>query len=67
MNQTNLTAQEQAVLNVVQKEHLTSFQILEKVENVSMILSLYNIIDKLNNKGVLKTYTKQNMKYHYAS
>lgn len=67
MIQSNLTAIEQSVLKVVQEEHLTSFEILKKVENVSLILSLYNILDKLNSKGVLKSYMKQNRKYHYAA
>lgn len=67
MLQSDLTAVEQSVLNAVQKEHLTSFEILKKVENVSLILSLYNILDKLNSKGVLKSYIKQNRKYHYAA
>lgn len=66
MLKTNLSAQEQSVLNAVQEEHLTSFEILNKVENVSMILSLYNIIDELSSKGVLKSYMKQDVKYHYA-
>ncbi|WP_397446513.1 hypothetical protein [Polaribacter sp. R77954] len=67
MNDSNLTAIEQSVLNAVQNEHLTSFEILKKVENVSLILSLYNILDKLSSKGVLKSYVKQNRKYHYAA
>ncbi len=67
MLKSNLSAQEQSVLNAVQSEQLTSFEILKKVENVSMILSLYNIIDKLNSKGVLKSYMKQDQKYHYAA
>lgn len=67
MLQSNLTATEQSVLNLVQKEHLTSFEILNKIENVSLILSLYNILDKLYSKGMLKSYMKQNRKYHYAA
>ncbi|MBU3012064.1 hypothetical protein KO506_11670 [Polaribacter vadi] len=67
MSHLNLTATEQSVLNAVQEEHLTSFEILKKVENVSLILSLYNILDRLNSKGVLKSYMKQNRKYHYAA
>lgn len=67
MNHSNLTAIEQSVLRAVQEEHLTSFEILKKVENVSLILSLYNILDKLNSKGMLKSYIKQNRKYHYAA
>lgn len=67
MLHTNLTAQEQSVLSVVQNEHLTSYQILNKVENVSMILSLYNILDELNQKGIVKSYIKLDAKYHYAA
>ncbi|APZ47006.1 hypothetical protein BW723_12245 [Polaribacter reichenbachii] len=67
MLKSDLTATEQSVLNAVREEHLTSFEILKKVENVSLILSLYNILDKLNSKGVLKSYMKQNRKYHYAA
>jgi Fe2+ or Zn2+ uptake regulation protein len=64
---TNLTATEQSVLSTVQAEHLTSFEILKKVDNISLILSLYNILDNLKSKGVLKSYVKQNRKYHYAA
>lgn len=67
MLQSNLTATEQSVLNLVQQQHLTSFEILKKVDNISLILSLYNILDKLNSKGMLKSYMKQNRKYHYAA
>tara|TARA_R110001606_G_scaffold73214_1_gene168690 strand:+ start:199 stop:402 length:204 start_codon:yes stop_codon:yes gene_type:complete len=67
MIQTTLSAEEQSVLNAVKTEHLTSFEILNKVDCVSMILSLYNIIDKLSTKGVLKSYMKQDKKYHYAA
>ncbi len=67
MNHLNLTATEQSVLNAVQKKPLTSFQILKKVENVSMLLTLYKVIDKLNNKGVLKSYIEENQKYHCVS
>ena len=67
MKQSNLTAIEQSVLSVVQEEHLTSFEILNRVDNVSLILSLYNILDKLSSKGMLKSYMKQNRKYHYAA
>ena len=67
MMNTNLTATEQSVLSTVQAEHLTSFEILKKVDNISLILSLYNILDNLKSKGVLKSYVKQNRKYHYAA
>ena len=64
---TNLNDLEQSVLNAVQKEHLTSYEILQRVEDVSMLLSLYNILDKLSNKGILKSYVKQDTKYHYVA
>lgn len=67
MKYNNFTQEQLSVLNAIQKQPLTSFQILEKVENISMILSLYNIMDQLKNKGVLKSFIKENVKYHYAA
>ncbi|WP_397446514.1 hypothetical protein [Polaribacter sp. R77954] len=67
MKLNNLTEQQLSVLNVIKDQPLTSFQILKKVENVNMILSLYNIMDELKNRGALKTITKENVKYHIAS
>lgn len=66
MKNNNLTEQQLSVLNVIKQEPLTSFQILKKVDNVSMILSLYSIMDELKSKGVVKSYTKENVKYHIA-
>ncbi len=62
-----LTEQQKSVLRVIKNKPLTSFQILKKVDNISMILSLYNVIDELKSKGILKSYIKENMKYHIAS
>lgn len=67
MNFNNLTEQQKSVLEVIQTEPLTSFQILKKVDNISMILSLYTIMDELKSKGALKSYTVENVKYHIAS
>lgn len=67
MKNNNLTEQHLSVLNVIKTEPLTSFQILKRVDNISMILSLYNIMDDLKSKGALTTYTKENVKYHIAS
>lgn len=64
---TNLTIEQQSVLNAIKEDHLTSSQILNKVEDVSMILSLYTILDELNNKGLIKNYKKHDLKYHYAA
>lgn len=66
MNNYKLTADQKVVLNVLENEHLTSFQILEKVDNISLILVLYNIIDQLEVIGILKSYSKENKKYHYS-
>ena len=62
MAKIELSRLEESVLNMVKENHLTSFEILKKVEDVSMILSLYNILDQLDNKGVIKSYMKQDLK-----
>lgn len=67
MAKIELSQLEESVVNVVKENHLTSFEILKKVKNISMILSLYNILDQLNSKGVIKSYIKQDLKYHYAA
>jgi len=41
MKTTNLNDLEQSVLNAVQKEHLTSYEILQRVEDVFILLSLH--------------------------
>lgn len=67
MNANNLTAQQLSVLEAIKNEPLTSFQILNKVDNISMILSLYNVMDELKQRGAVKTITRENIKYHIAS
>ena len=64
MSTENLTPVELAVVNLIKEQPLTSFQILKKVESISMILVLYTVIDNLKNKGFVKSYTEQNVKYH---
>ncbi|UAM99455.1 hypothetical protein K8354_06500 [Polaribacter litorisediminis] len=66
MKLNNLTPEQVSVLNTIKQEPLTSFQILKKVDNVNMILSLYTIMDELKTKGVLKSYIIENTKYHIA-
>lgn len=65
MNTQELSIEHQAVINELKKEHLTSFEILKKTQNISLILVIYNILDELNTMGILKTYVKQDTKYHY--
>lgn len=66
MKQSDLTSIEKSVLNAVKNEHLTSYQILKKVDDVPMLLSLYSVIDNLRNKGAVESYVKEDIKYHYA-
>jgi Fe2+ or Zn2+ uptake regulation protein len=66
MNQTNLTSNQITVLKVLRNEHLTSFQILKKVDNISLILVLYTVMDELKGMGILKSYTKKKNKFHYT-
>ena len=66
MKQIKLTTTQKNVIEALDKEHLTSSQILKKVDNISLILVLYNIMDELKGLGVLKSYIKKNEKYHYT-
>jgi Fe2+ or Zn2+ uptake regulation protein len=65
MKKNKLTKMQLAVINELRKAHLTSFQILKRIQGVSLILVVYNILDELKKMGILKSYMKQNMKYHY--
>jgi Fe2+ or Zn2+ uptake regulation protein len=66
MKQNNFTESQLSVLDVIKEEAMTSSEILDKVDNVSMLLSLYNIMDELKIKGAVKSFTKENIKYHIA-
>ena len=66
MNQTNLSEKHITVLKALENEHLTSSQIMKKVENISLILVLYTIMDELKGMGILKSYTKKNKKFYYT-
>ena len=67
MKKTTLTAEQESVLLSVKKEPLTSFQILKKVDNITLILSLYNVLDKLKSKGLINSYIQRNQNYHFAA
>lgn len=64
METLNLTANQQKVVNLLEEEDLTSFQIFKKIEEISLILVLYNIIDELCKIGILKSYFNNNTKYY---
>lgn len=65
MKNTLLTNHHKAVIKVLRKEDLTSFQILNKLNNISLILVVYSLIDELRNMGILKSYVKEDMKYYH--
>ena len=67
MEKQNLTELHENVLTILEKEHLTSFQILSKLKNTTLILEVYDIIDDLKRNGLLKSYVKDNMKLYYVS
>ncbi|MDT7831666.1 hypothetical protein RQM59_04700 [Flavobacteriaceae bacterium S356] len=67
MKQANFTNRELSVLSALNKEHLTTFQLLKRMDSVPMILKLYTILDELKEKGVVKSYMKKDTKYHYAA
>ena len=67
MNVKEISTTHQAVIEALKENHLTSFQILKKIKNISLILILYNILDDLKSMGILKSYIKQDMKYHYIA
>ena len=66
MNTKELSRMHVAVINELKNAHLTSFQILNRIKSISLILVVYNILDELRTMGILKSYTKGNMKYHYV-
>ncbi|MBU3011706.1 hypothetical protein KO506_09855 [Polaribacter vadi] len=65
METNNLTNRQLEVINELKNEHLTSFQILNRINSIKLILVVYNVLDELKNMGILKSYMKQNVKYHY--
>ncbi len=65
MKTQELTTRQLEVINELKNEHLTSFQILKRSNNFSLILGVYNVLDELKNMGILQSYMKQNVKYHY--
>jgi hypothetical protein len=67
MSQKYFTSSQRSVLSALRKKHLTSSQLLEKVDNVSMILELYSILDELRDKGAVKSYIEKDIKYHCAA
>jgi DNA-binding PadR family transcriptional regulator len=52
------------IVRVLKKEPLTGYQILERIQNTSLILNVYKILDDLNKQGLIKTSTRDKMKIY---
>ena len=67
MRQEQFTSKQKAVIAALNNKHLTSSEILNKVQKVPHILKLYTILDELRNKGLVDSYMKEGVKYHYGA
>lgn len=67
MRTADISQKHESVIKALKKEHLTSFEILKRIKDISLILVVYNIIDDLKNKGILNSYMKDENKYYYLS
>ena len=67
MRQEQFTTKQQAVITALSNQHLTSAELLNKAEKVPHILKLYTILDELRSKGIVESYIKKGIKYHYAA
>ena len=67
MSHQKLSLNEKNILDALNKEHLTSVQILNRLESISLILHVYSLLDDLSSKGFITSYVKKDLKYHCAS
>ncbi|MEZ7945014.1 MAG: hypothetical protein QMC07_02105 [Flavobacteriaceae bacterium] len=66
MKKQVLTPIQTSLLLALKNEHLTSLEILHKVDSISGILNVYNMLDKLKEMEVVGSYVKNDRNYHYA-
>ena len=66
MKKQVLTPSQKSLLSALKNEHLTSLEILHKVDSISGILNVYNMLDKLKERKVVGSYVKNDRNYHYA-
>ena len=66
MKKQVFTPTQMSLLSALKNEHLTSLEILHKVDSISGILNVYNMLDKLKEKEVVGSYVKNDRNYHYA-
>jgi Fe2+ or Zn2+ uptake regulation protein len=67
MRSLEFSKKEKEVISLLSNQHLTSLEILSKAEKVPHILKLYSILDKLRSQGVVNSYIKEGVKFHYAA
>ena len=67
MRHQKLSLNEKNILDALNKEHLTSVQILNRLESISLILHVYSLLDDLSSKGFISSYVKKDVKYHCVS
>ncbi len=61
------TPKQQSVLAVMGDQHLTSKEILDKVEGMNLLLELYPTLEALRNYGAIQSYNEGEYKYHCAA
>ncbi|MFD2568691.1 hypothetical protein [Pseudotenacibaculum haliotis] len=61
------TPKQQSVLAVMGDQHLTSKEILDKVEGINLLLELYPALEALRNYGAIHSYNQGEYKYHCAA
>ena len=66
MKKQVFTPTQMSLLSALKNEHLTSLEILHKVDSISGILNVYNMLDKLKEMEVVGSYVKNDRNYHYA-
>lgn len=62
-----LTENHQSVIKALGDQHLTSLQLFNRVENIPMILSFYDVLKDLRSMGLLNSYKKKNAIFHYLN
>lgn len=67
MKKATYTNNQLSVLSALNRDHLTTFQLLKRMDSVPMILKLYTILDELKEKGAVRSYMVEDTKYHCAA
>ena len=66
METIHLSTMQNKVLKAINEEHLTSFQIFNRITSASLIIAVYIVIDEVKNMGFLDSYIKKGLMYHFV-